>query len=274
VTREFPVFVPLGDRDHLAAVLTVPDGEGRGIVVLSTGIGAGRSHRFQVWSRLAAALAERIDVASIRFDYLGLHDSTGEYRSYALTHTPIDEMVAVASFARRALGLDRVVAAGNCLGAQSALGLAAEMPECVGAACLLPRITEPGGVTRRLQRVASSTVLGRIRRRPLVRRLGHRVLKLDLKTRSFLFDSMARALRHGDVVFVMDEGFRERMHRPTKLQAALDSVAPADRDRFELRFLEDVDLDRFGSIGTHDVVIDTLVAWTDQRLRSEERAAG
>ena len=262
------MFVPLGTKDHLAAVLTVPDGEARGIVVLSTGIGAGRSHRFQVWSRLAQAFADRIAVASIRFDYRGLHDSTGDHVSYALTDTPVEEMLAVAEFARRATGVDVVLAAGNCLGAQSALSLAAEMPECIGAACLLPRITEPGGATRRLQKLAGGSILGRIRHRPLVRRLGHRVLKLDLKTRSFLFDSMAKALAHAEVVFVMDEAFRERMHRPTKLQAALDTVPPDDRVRFELRFLNGVDLDRFGSVATHAVVIDTLVEWADSLLPS------
>jgi pimeloyl-ACP methyl ester carboxylesterase len=268
--REYPVFVPFDGGHHLAAVLAVPEGEVRGVAVLSTGIGAGRSHRFQVWSRLAQALAERIGVASIRFDYLGLHDSTGEFTSYSLADTPVDQMLAVAGFARRALGVDAMVAAGNCLGAQSALALAAEMPECIGAACLLPRITEPGGLTRRLQRFASSTVLGRVRRRPLFRRLGHRVLKLDLKTRPFLFESLARALVRGEVVFVMDDAFRERMHRPTKLQAALDEVPTADRARFELRFLDDVDLDRFGSVQTHDRVIETLVTWTDQQLRAKE----
>jgi pimeloyl-ACP methyl ester carboxylesterase len=270
--KEFPVFVPFGREDHLAAVLAVPDGPPRGIVVLSTGLGAGRSHRFGVWALLAERLA-RVNVASIRFDYYGVHDSTGEFEALSLSEIPVDQMMTVARFAQRALGVEPVVAAGNCLGAQAALSLAAEMEECVGAVCLLPRITQPGGVTVLLQRIAGGRLVAFVRRRQGLRRVARALARRNLKTRSYLLDSVPRAVSHGRVLFLVDEPFRVRMHRPTKLQEALDAV-PDDRlDRFELRVLQEADLDRFGSLQTHEVVLDALVRWIDQRLDDRDTAA-
>jgi pimeloyl-ACP methyl ester carboxylesterase len=268
--KEFPVFVPFGREDHLAAVLAVPGSRPRGIAVLSTGLGAGRSHRFGVWALLAERLA-RVGVASIRFDYYGVHDSTGEFGALSLSQIPVDQMRTVARFAQRVLEVEPVVTAGNCLGAQAALSLAAEMDECVGAACLLPRITEPGRLTVLLQNVVGGRLVAFVRRRQGLRRIARALARRDLKTRSYLLDSVSRAVDHGRVLFLVDEPFRVRMHRPTKLQEALDTVPEDRRDRFELRVLQGVDLDRFGSLETHRVVLDSLVQWIDQRMEEHDQ---
>jgi pimeloyl-ACP methyl ester carboxylesterase len=270
--KEFPVFVPFGPEDHLAAVLAVPDAPPRGIVVLSTGLGAGRSHRFGVWALLAERLA-RANVASIRFDYYGVHDSTGEFAALSLSDIPADQMMTVARFAQEALEVDPVVAVGNCLGAQAALSVAADMKACVGAVCLLPRITEPGRMTVQLQGLARGRLVAFVRRRPGLRRAARALARRNLKTRSYLLDSIPRAVEHGRVLFLIDEPFRIRMHRPTKLQEALDRVPEDGRNRFELRVLQGVDLDRFGSLHTHRVVLDALVQWIDGRLGELESSA-
>ena len=72
---EYPVFVPWRGG-HLAAVVALPERPVRGLVVLSTGTGAPRSHRHQVWAVAAERLAAG-GFASVRWEYPGLHDSTG-----------------------------------------------------------------------------------------------------------------------------------------------------------------------------------------------------
>ena len=42
--KEYQVFIPYGE-ERIAAAVTVPDEAVRGLVVLSTGLGATRSHR-------------------------------------------------------------------------------------------------------------------------------------------------------------------------------------------------------------------------------------
>ena len=118
--REYPLFVP-HDSGHLAAVLTVPDDDADGLVVLVTGIGAPRSHRFQMWTRLARRLADR-GLASVRFDYHGMGDSTGTALEWGDDWDTVllAETMAVANEAMRATGTRRVAIAGNCAGAELA----------------------------------------------------------------------------------------------------------------------------------------------------------
>src|SRR5207244_11235313 len=86
----------------------------RGVVLLLTGTGAPRSHRFQLWTRVARALGER-GLASVRLDYLGIGDSTGSTREVALQGTTdIRTAQAIARFSLEVLGVDRMAVAGNC----------------------------------------------------------------------------------------------------------------------------------------------------------------
>jgi dienelactone hydrolase len=218
-----------------------------------------------VWARLAERLA-KAGVASIRFDYLGLHDSTGDIERVSLSQVTADQMVAAARFAQGAAQVRPIVAAGNCLGAQAALFLAAEMEECVGTICLLPRITEPGRITVAFQTAAGGRAVAFVRRHPWLRRAGRAVARRNLKTRSYLLESVSKATQHGKVLFLIDEPFRLRMHSPTKLEEALETIQEDMRHRFELRMLPGTDLDRFGSLHTHEVVLDTLTNWIDERL--------
>src|SRR5207249_6678601 len=132
--KEYQVFIPYGE-ERIAAAVTVPDEAVRGLVVLWTGLGATRSHRHQIWSRSARRLAD-VGIASIRWDYLGIGDSSGDIRVWGLAHLPIEQAVAVASFGMRCVGTDRLAVAGNCVGSWCSLALASRMPECIGAALI------------------------------------------------------------------------------------------------------------------------------------------
>ena len=81
--NEHPMFVPWADGEHLAAMLTVPDAPSRGLVLLLQGLGPPRSHRYQLWTRTARALAER-GIASVRMDYPQVGDSTGRIEHLTL----------------------------------------------------------------------------------------------------------------------------------------------------------------------------------------------
>src|SRR5256885_1793413 len=81
------------------------------------------------WSQMA--------LASARWESRGLHDSSGEIRDMMLD-APRGPIHAVARFAQQATGVDRVLAAGNCLGGRLGLFLAADMPGCIGAVCIIP----------------------------------------------------------------------------------------------------------------------------------------
>jgi pimeloyl-ACP methyl ester carboxylesterase len=123
--KEFPIYVPLDD-DHIAAVVTVPDRRPRGVVVLLQGLGSGRSHRYQLWTRTARALAER-DLASIRLDYREMGDSTG-LLSGNLNDPPVREILEVAQVGMRSLDLSSCAVVGNCMGGRAALRVAQALP--------------------------------------------------------------------------------------------------------------------------------------------------
>jgi pimeloyl-ACP methyl ester carboxylesterase len=119
--NEYPMFVPWADGDHLAAVLTVPDSPPRGVVLLLQGLGPPRSHRYQLWTKTARALAER-GLASVRLDYPQVGDSTGVLHG-TLDDPPVSETIAVATAAMRATGVTALAAVGNCMGGRTALRL-------------------------------------------------------------------------------------------------------------------------------------------------------
>ncbi|HEY7401559.1 MAG TPA: alpha/beta fold hydrolase [Actinomycetota bacterium] len=125
--REFPIYVPL-DGDHIAAVVTVPEERPRGMVALLQGLGSGRSHRYQLWTRAAHELADR-GIASVRMDYREMGDSTGLI-SGTLNDPPVEEILEVIRVGLRALDLPTCAVVGNCMGGRAALRVAQELGDC------------------------------------------------------------------------------------------------------------------------------------------------
>lgn len=125
---EFPLWVPFG-KGHLAAVLTIPSGSPRGLVLLlPEGGGAPRSHRHRLWTRTARALAGR-GLASVRFDYPHIGDSTGHAR-VEWDSPPVEEAMAVVEVGMAITAVRTFATVGNCLGAQTAFAMAPRLNSC------------------------------------------------------------------------------------------------------------------------------------------------
>lgn len=265
--REYPVFVPWED-EHLAAIISVPDGPARGLAVLSTGVGAPRSHRFQMWAKAAERLADR-GIASVRWEYVGMNDSTGDVVDVMLANIPLEPALAVTRFALEAVGGGRVVFAGNCIGAELALFAAAEMPESIGALCILPLIVEPGNVHRMLRRVAAVPAVAYLRSNRFVRPVFRPLRRLNMKPRPSTRGPLFRALARGSVLFLFGEEDREaRAPAFDALRHVVGGFSKEQRERFELRILSGPQLDRFGSLGVQDASLEAVVEWIDGCFRA------
>src|SRR6266705_2599940 len=256
--REFPVFVPFKD-EHVSATIAVPDGAPRGLVLMLTGTGAPRSHRFQLWTRVARALGER-GLASVRLDYLGIGDSTGSTHEVALQGTTdIRAAQAIARFGLEVLGIDRLAVAGNCSGATTALSVAAEMPECVGAVCILTRVLNPSPVNRIVIGARRSKLAAIVRSNALLDRLAEPFRGRKGKPSSGVAKPFSQALRRSRLLFlysVVDtDAYNEKAM--AYLKQMLAALPEKDRARFELRIMPVGPLSGFESLEVQRSVIDT-----------------
>jgi pimeloyl-ACP methyl ester carboxylesterase len=268
--REFPIFVP-HDGQHIAAVVTVPDGEPRGLVALLAGMGAGRAHRFQVFTRMARAL-EELGIASVRLDWEGIGDSTGVLDSLdgSARDARLGQASAVLRVAASAIGTSRTAVVGNCGGARVALLLGAREPGYLGSACLLLR-TAQGASQKALRRLSSGRILGAVRRNPLFRRVVVRRLKarsgMDQTTRA----SIASALSRGRLLLLYgedDDALTERTRE--QMQQLARGLPDEHGSRYELRVLPVSRMAGFDSLETQRLTIEVVVGWLDSLFRSAE----
>jgi pimeloyl-ACP methyl ester carboxylesterase len=262
---DHPLFVPHGD-EHLAALLTMPEGEPAGLVVLLTGIGAPRSHRFQMWTVLARRLAD-VGLASIRFDYHGMGDSTGNAFAWGPDWTDFvpGEVLTVAREGLRVSGTDRVAVVGNCAGAELALRMAAEMPECVGALCILLAVLEKSKVTAMRRRLGSSRFVKALRRMRATARLLARFVRgrrPERHMQSEMLDLVQRTLGHSSVLCVYgehDKEYNRRVHEA--LERTARGVRGLRRGRFAVRVLPGIELGGFEAQSLQDITIDITTEW-------------
>jgi hypothetical protein len=263
---EYPVFIPCGE-EHLAAVISVPDGPPRGVVVITGVPGGPRSHRHQVWSQAAERLVA-IGVASVRWDLHGLYDSTGSAPEVDMRTSLVEEALCVARFAQRATGVDTLATAGNCLAAQTGLALTAVLPESVAAVCVLPPVLGEGAVRRGVgHAVRPKSWMGWVRTRPIVRRLTRTAGGIGHHVRAPLMQPLAPALGHAAVLFLYDEKHLASRSRAFPKVRRLVGRASADQQaRFDLRVLPVQGLDRFGTVASQEATVDALVEWVDQWL--------
>lgn len=258
--REFAVFVPDGD-DHFGAVITTPDTEPKGLVLLLTGTGAARSHRFQLWTRVARELADR-GLAAVRLDYEGVGDSTGGIREVGLTLEQREAMVVLA-FARRAVPVDRVAVVGNCSGAIAALGVAAQTPDCIGTICILTRLLLPTPVNRMVIARRGSRLAAFVRSKRVLRRASRALRGRRGKPSENVTGPFHRALGHSRLFFLYGEEDSDAYNPKVKssLQRLLARHTPEERARFELEVLPGGSLSGFESLETQRLTIDTVVGW-------------
>jgi hypothetical protein len=188
----------------------------------------------------------------------------------SMMKTPLGQILAVTRFAQRAVGVDRVVAAGNCLGAQAALALAAETVECVGAICILPRVLRSGGVRGMVDRASRGRARALVRSSKLLRRTLSRTLGgFDWETRQAVLEPLPRALQHARVVFVYDQvDLASRSRAFPRVHAVVDRLPPEERERFELKVLPVWGLERFATMECQEATLEALVEWVDRALPS------
>jgi len=273
---EHPLFVPHGE-EHLAALLTMPDAEPAGLVVLLTGIGAPRSHRFQMWTVLARRLAD-LGLASIRFDYHGMGDSTGDAFVWGVDWTDVvpAEVLAVAREGLRLSGTDRVAVVGNCAGAELALRLAVDMPECVGALCILLAVLEKTKVTAMRRRLGATRLVKALRRvRGTARLLAKfvRGRRPERRMHSEMLELLERALGHARVLCLygeQDKEYNRRVH--DALERTGRAVKGSADGRFAVRVLPGTELGGFEADPLQRITNDITAEWMASTFGVAQRA--
>jgi pimeloyl-ACP methyl ester carboxylesterase len=255
--REFPVFVPFGE-EHLAAVVAVPEGPPRGLVMLMPGGGgAPRSHRFAMWTKAARGLAER-GIASIRLDWRGVGDSTGRAR-FGFRMLPTEGTMAMGRFGLRAVGTDVLGMAGNCGGARTLLQIAHLLPE-TRSACLI--LLKPLTGTRS-QNPRVQDAKKRIRAIPLI---GPAARALYWRARWRKADPLMDALRNlgqSTDLLLMESNTEKRGKLPQfveKLQRKNSA------HRIEIRELPGGSTRAFQDLDRQRFTIESVVRWFDETL--------
>jgi hypothetical protein len=218
-----------------------------------------------VWTRTARDLAGR-GIASVRFDYPEVGDSTGTLEGTA----PTEEALGVVEFAMRAAGVERFGAIGNCRGVRTAVDLAARSPACTSLGLLLlgspKQVLVRGGQTS-----AGSAMRAAVRKTPRLRKRIRRLLRTERLTPRFrLTPDVEAAMRSADVLFLflgrsdLGEGLRRRLqeeqgHAPRRIGVLTEEVMGTSG---------------FKIPSSHQpFVIDAFVDWMDETLPRPARAA-
>jgi pimeloyl-ACP methyl ester carboxylesterase len=263
--NECPMFIPFGE-EHLAAVLSLPETEPRALVLFLQGLGAPRSHRNRVWTRMARDMGER-GIASIRFDYPEIGDSTGRLDA----SSPVDQAVAVVEFAMRVTGVDSFGVVGNGRGMRTALTLASRNRSCTSLGCLLlgyNKLLRGGGHTTAFRAVRNATL-----KTPRLRRQLRRLASTDRRLPRFRFTpELTQAVRSTDVMLF----FLGRDDIGEGLRAALARLGSSTARQLEFRAEPILGTSGFQiPASAQPLVIGAFVDWMDRSLlRADPGANG
>jgi pimeloyl-ACP methyl ester carboxylesterase len=273
--RQFPLFVPSEDGP-VAAVVTVPDEDPRGVVLLLAGTGR---HNV-IGSTMSALLSDRLaahGLASVRLDYLGVGDSPGVVTTWSPSDVSAASRQARAALAETgaALGVGRFASVGTCYGSRVALELA-EDDACVGAVCLAPPLLErrsgPGPGSRGRKGSMASLLRSN--------RLSRRLIVEPLRKASHGRARMARAgtgLDHLDrlrIVFLYGRNPAED-HYSAQVRKGIDETVAAlpveQRSRFRLRMLSSGPLTTFDGLAHTDqeAILDAVVPFVLECFEAE-----
>ncbi len=249
--NQFPLYVEAGDS-HVASVLTIPDGEPRGIVISLSGTGRHNLIGSTLCTHLSQRLVER-GLAHVRLDYSGVGDSPGLVPTWVLSDVSAasQQARAVVGAATEALGVRRFVVIGTCYGSRVGLSLLSD-PDCCGAVCLAPPVLDHSGFARVSRNVGERTVLSYVRSHAALRRLAD-PLRRTLRARKPAA-GVVGAFEHLDrarITFlygkIPQEDHYSRRAREV-LDAALAELPPERRQRFEIRMLP------WGPLSTFDIL--------------------
>ena len=131
---EEPAYLPAAGED-VFAIMTRPvaSPRGVGVVLLQGGSWIPAPGRNQMWVNAARHLAGN-GFHVVRMDYHGVGESSGHIDNYRLDEPFVDDVVAAVDWLRRD-GAERVVLAGTCFGARTALAVAGTAEGVSGVAC-------------------------------------------------------------------------------------------------------------------------------------------
>jgi hypothetical protein len=262
MTREYPLFLPHID-EHVAAILTAPEGPPRGLVLLVTGGGGTpRSHRVSMFTKVARELAQR-EIASLRIDVLGVGDSTGR-AAFSLKNPQYETVLTAARFAIEGTGVRVMGMAGNCGGARATLEVVKRIPEVQSVALMF---LKPTAVLKS--------------RNPVVQRTKHVVAgvpALGKLAKSLYLRSNAR---HASGVVGNMQQLAGKVHilileaKNEKAGRLLDDgygLKPANGKRLEIHEMPGGSQRAFRLPERQRYTIDMLVRWFDDTLPHESAA--
>lgn len=117
---------------EIFAILTRPtvDANGWGVVILNGGANNPSMGRNRMSVDIARNMAAQ-GFHVVRFDYHGVGESTGQVAQMRLDMPFVDDLVAVASWAR-ANGVEKLVLTGCCFGSRTSLASAPHIPGLAG----------------------------------------------------------------------------------------------------------------------------------------------
>jgi alpha/beta superfamily hydrolase len=253
--KEYPVFIPSG-QEQIGTVITVPDGEPRGLVLLlAGGGGAPRSHRYGMFTKLARSLAEE-GIASARMEWRGVGDSTGS-ATYSFRVLPVEDVVTVARFALKATGTTVLGMAANCGGARTSMKALPRIPEARGAVLMM--LKPRAGTRSKKPTVLKAKLL--LKRVPAI---GPLVRKAYWATRwrkgSPVFDGLRSVNQISDVLVL--EADTVKVGKLPRIVASLQ--AKNGRHRLEMRTLPGGATKAFQSLERQEYAVDSTVEWFDQ----------
>ena len=252
---EIPYWVPHAGTS-IATCLTLPAEPTRLVALLQVGGGVPRTHRNRAWVHAARQLADR-GVATLRMDYPGTGDSTGE-AALSLERPPVDAVVAVIEHAQRVTGIDRVGVAGQCLGVRTAIEAASAIEACDRLALVMPVTLRPalrGSEGPRLAAVRKATA-GRLRR--LKRRARQRWDRLDVRRGAHLDPAIGVIASHADVLLLHGGTSASRAWIGER---AAELTAASAHHRVELRALPTVGASGFRALDVQRATRAALAEW-------------
>lgn len=133
-----PVFVPLPDDEVLFAVASEPQAAGScGVVLLPPG-GYNLTPQVNRWAVDFAHRMASLGYPTVRFDWMGIGDSTGVVDTFSL-HEPA---TAEAEAALTVLSTENCVLVGQCYGARTAMAMAGSIDRLAGVALLAPPVRD------------------------------------------------------------------------------------------------------------------------------------
>jgi alpha/beta superfamily hydrolase len=279
--EEFPVWIPAGE-ERLCGVVCTPADEIADLgVVLLTGGNYTRAHRNRMWVRAARELAGH-GVASLRFDYHGVGDSTGEVELQL--EVPLEaDACGAADLLRSATGVSRLAFVATCFGGRTAMAAAAQREDVVSVTVfplpiLIPAAATKAPLRRRVRQWIKRSELGaKLLRSPAVKRARTNVAERRGGPALVVSPRFRRdtglTTRHAKVRFVMGETTKELPEAQQLVEELERHLSPEALARVEIEVVPGTDIHRFQTFGDQAVVISRTVEAAVRALGREATGA-